>query len=405
MPSHHSNVMGGSSAARRIHCIGSYQAEKDLPGTTSEYAQEGTMLHAAMELMIAADPQTEKDIEKNLQSFIGQKLLTDYDQVITQEHVDSKLRPAYDAWLRLVEKYDIVDWFIEQQVSFGEIVPGAFGTSDVICFTEFNDRLIVVDWKFGDGVPVPAKDNYGMLFYAAAATQDEDDPELIESIDALPDDFPVSLVIIQPRRGHDDDPLDIWETDDKAVDDFIDLLVTTEAKMHLDSPPRTPGSQCQWCKAKAICPARKKVASTADTKIDLPGITAVELAANIKLAGEVMDWGKSVLAFAQQQAENGVQIPGYKLVAKRAARVWNDEKETEKIMKRRKCKVADMYNQKVLSPAQAEKKFPDLYKRVFAEGVSKVSSGTTLVPDTDKRPAVVDTGHLLGVALAIAGIK
>jgi hypothetical protein len=56
--SDHSHVMGGSSATKRINCPASYQLEAAMPEGTesSSYADRGSMLHAAMELLLTADP-------------------------------------------------------------------------------------------------------------------------------------------------------------------------------------------------------------------------------------------------------------------------------------------------------------------------------------------------------------
>ena len=46
----HSDVMGGSTAAQRIYCPGSYMLEKEVSKEVeSSYAKEGTALHHCME--------------------------------------------------------------------------------------------------------------------------------------------------------------------------------------------------------------------------------------------------------------------------------------------------------------------------------------------------------------------
>lgn len=409
MPTEHSNVVGGSTAERRINCPGSYQLEKDLPkDEASPYAIEGTVLHAAMELLLTADPDPGDELEGVLNELIGQKLMAEYDLEITEDHINEKLRPAYLAWIELCDKYEIDDYFIEQRVNLESIAAGAFGTSDVLAFSSRRKLLLCHDWKFGDGKPVDAENNYGGLFYSAGAIFGADDEDLVEAIQALPEEnFKVVVSIIQPRRGFpDENPLKVWETDFKTVNDFTYQVEDAIKLANSDEPPFKPGNHCQWCAGKktGTCKALKAIASSVDTKMDIKGLTPVELSHNVELARQVIAWGESVLSFAHAQAEVGVKIPGQKLVAKRATRVWNDEAEAEKIMKRRKCKVADMYTQKLITPAQAEKKFKDLYKKALSKEVSKVSSGTTLVPETDKRPAIVDTGHLLGEQLQKAGV-
>src|SRR5690606_29016377 len=88
----HSNIMGGSTAEQRIHCPASLKLEEGMPDEESEYAREGSMLHAAMELALVNDMHPEQ-----LDEFIGENL--DFDGlVITREHVEMKLKPALRAW-------------------------------------------------------------------------------------------------------------------------------------------------------------------------------------------------------------------------------------------------------------------------------------------------------------------
>ena len=53
----HSAIVGGSTAGRLLSCPGSWQATLALPPTAdipSEYAQEGTAMHAAMAALMFA---------------------------------------------------------------------------------------------------------------------------------------------------------------------------------------------------------------------------------------------------------------------------------------------------------------------------------------------------------------
>src|SRR5210317_2213582 len=154
----HSHFMGGSTAERRINCPGSLHLEKAVPDPeSSEFAERGSMLHAAMELLLTADPRDVNELNKMLDQLEGQDLGFDGHE-ITRELIDEKIRPAWDAWKDLLVDFDLQDWFIEQRVSLEVVVPGAFGTADVLA-KDGLDRIHVVDWKFGDGIVVPAREN------------------------------------------------------------------------------------------------------------------------------------------------------------------------------------------------------------------------------------------------------
>jgi hypothetical protein len=58
-----------------------------------------------------------------------------------------------------------------------------------------------------------------------------------------------------------------------------------------------------------------------------------------------------------------------------------------------------MFTRKLLSPTQAEKLDKELYGSKLSDIVAMHSSGTTLVPDSDKRQAIVSSTELLAKAL------
>ena len=50
MPTEHSSIMGGSNAAQRINCPGSYKLEEEAPPSVeSNYATQGSVFHAGAE--------------------------------------------------------------------------------------------------------------------------------------------------------------------------------------------------------------------------------------------------------------------------------------------------------------------------------------------------------------------
>ena len=175
----HSNVMGGSTADQRIHCPGSYILELNMPeDPPSSYAIQGSVFHAAMELMLAANPDTDEEYDNFFAELIGNDLGFGDEYQITKAQINSKILPAWNAWLDICDEYEIVDYFIEQRCSLNSVVDGAFGTVDVLGIDKAG-RMHVLDWKFGDGVVVPVEGNSQLLFYAACALYDED-PEVIE---------------------------------------------------------------------------------------------------------------------------------------------------------------------------------------------------------------------------------
>lgn len=389
----HSHVMGGSTAERRINCPGSLHLEKAVPDKeSSEFAERGSMLHAAMELLLTADPQDAYELDKMLHELKGQNLGFDGHE-ITHELIVEKIKPAWGAWCNLLVDYDLQDWFIEQRVSLEVVVPGAFGTADILAKDGLG-RLHVIDWKFGDGIVVPAKENMALLFYAAAALYDES-PELVEFTDNIHEE--IGLHIIQPRIGQDT-VLDSWIVHESIVEKLVDMAAAAIDKAAHDDPPLKPGKWCGFCKARPMCPAQTALATDALSKSP-ESLSGIELAHAMQMADQLQGWIKEVYRLAQNELEQGASIPGYKLVNKLPRRVWTDPKEAEKRLRASTHKVADIFTKTLISPTQAEKLDARLYNRKLHDIVSMHSSGVTIAPDSDRRQAVVSSAQLLANAL------
>jgi hypothetical protein len=126
-------------------------------------------------------------------------------------------------------------------------------------------------------------------------------------------------------------------------------------------------------------------------------LTVDKLAEYLPLAEEVVAWSKEVQKLAYEQLELGTKIKGYKLVNKRASRVWNDLEAVEnKVRKAKKIKIAQGFDMKLKSPAQLQKVCKELgidFKQ-YEKLISAVSSGTTLAKESDKRPAALPVAGL-----------
>jgi len=388
----HSAIMGGSTAARRINCPGSYNLEGQVPKPPdSEFAKQGTVYHAVMELMLVADPNGDLETKNHMNVLVGQDMGFGPDWKITEEQVNTKIMPAWGAWMEAKEKYGIDDWFIEQRVSLEKVIPGAYGTVDILGIGK-DKWLNVVDWKFGDGVVVPAEANTQLGFYAACALYDEDD----EIKEFCADVQGVRLIIIQPRVGSDH-VLDVWETDEEWIEKLVDLAATAADAAVKPNATIKAGDHCRWCRAKVICPAYKELGTTALGK-EPKSMSAVELATALDSAKLLKGWIADVYALAQLELESGANVPGWKLVEKRPRRMWADIDEVIKLLKRRKVKVSESYKRVLMSPAQMEKSIPTMYSKVLDKLVELKSSGLTLVEDSDKRAAVQDQFALLAAA-------
>jgi hypothetical protein len=365
----HSNIVGGSTAKRVINCPGSVAlVQKMPPKPSSKYADEGTLLHDTIAEHLAAGI--------TLESFIGKK---NGDIVLTQELIDNKLVPAL-ALLDEIDPKQEMTYEVETRVGFGDLLPGVFGSTDLV--GRIGDRAIVLDWKFGDGVVVDAVENEQLMFYAAAAMH----------TDALKWAFEgateIECVIVQPpmiRR---------WTTTPERIAQFEHQLVKAVKAAEQPDAGLKAGDHCRWCAAKPVCPQMTGAVDRA-LQVQLKEIDAATLGRYLANADVLEGWITDLRALAFQLLEKNIPVPGYKIVQKQARRQWVDDAKAIAALHDMGVPRDELFSpEEIRSPAQIEKV---LKKRKLAlpdDLVKSVSSGTTLASEDDSRPAVLQLGDL-----------
>ena len=163
--------------------------------------------------------------------------------------------------------------------------------------------------------------------------------------------------------------------------------------------PLNAGEHCRWCAAKPTCPKMTGLADRAlHAKLDT--LDVVQIADYLKKADMLEQWIADVRGLAHQVLDAGKPVPGFKLVAKRAIRQWADEQQAENTLMDLTGNHAELFSTKLISPAQAEKLLKKEKKELPKELVVAISSGSTLVEDSDPRPAVLQIGQQLTAALS-----
>jgi hypothetical protein len=368
----HSTLVGGSTASRVINCPGSVALVAQMPPKpSSKYADEGTLLHDVMSDLLSSD--------KVATDFLGRE----YNGIkLTQELIDEKIAPALQA-LNEIDPDMTMEVEVESRVGFGDLIPDAFGSTDVLA--RRGNRTIILDWKFGDGVPVPAENNKQLLFYAAAARLTPETQWAFEGTDEL------ELIIVQPPH------IKRWVTDFATLDKFVDELTRAVKQAKLPNARLAVGDHCRWCAAKPICPQMTGAVDRAlKTKID--AIDSAQVGTLLAQGDLIEDWIKDLRELAFTMLENDKQVPGYKLVMKRATRQWADEAKARQWLQEQG--VNPNKEPEVISPAAAEKALKKSKLALPDDLVVAVSSGSTLAPESDPRPAVLNVGTQLVAALS-----
>ena len=361
----HSTVVGGSTAKRVMNCPGSVAlVQLAPPSPSSVYADKGTLLHTAIsEVLLGED------------NVIG---MTYEGQTLDQDMIDQKMQPALDL-LDTLDPDGEMKLAIETRVGFGKFLPGAFGSCDVL--GRIGDTAYVIDWKFGDGIAVDAEQNEQLMYYAAAAMRT---PEVAWVFDGATS---IECVIIQPPAIRQ------WTTTPKRIGQFARALKKAVKVASLPDAKLNPGDHCRFCPAKPTCPAMTGAVDRA-LKVKLDAVDDEMLGKYAANAVLLQGWIDDLNALVQTKIEKGYKIPGWKMVAKRGTRKWADPKAAPDALK---ALGIDPIKQELVSPAQAEK----LLKKNLPDGLTvSVSSGDTLAPESDPRPAVLQIGLQLTAALS-----
>ncbi len=356
------SVFGPSSSAKWLNCPGSIKAEKGIPDTTSEFAEEGLRAHSFAEQMLQGNQ-------------------VDCQNKEMLEFVETYV--SYINGLGGVQEY-------EQKVSYDNWVPGGFGTADAIVVK--GNSITIADLKYGKGVPVFAEENPQGMLYALGALSERDAFQVFEK---------VIIVIHQPRLNS----VSEWETTPEHIYEFAAKARQAYEATLKDDAPRIPGEkQCQWCRAKATCPAlaeqtEKSLLVHFDDLVTktppAPGnLTDQQLKVILDNKTMIEKWLKSVEQHVVGRFESGSNFPGFKMVEGRSNRKWADDAKAEKLLIKLLGK-DNAYKKKLLTAPAAEKLLGKEKKAEIKDLIIKPEGKPVLVPENDKRPPIT-----LGVTAA-----
>ena len=353
-------LLSASSSHRWLECPPSALANEAYPDQETSFAHEGTLAHEVAEAW-AQD---------------GAGPLPDEHRGITREMVECA--KEYADYIEEHKKSNEAIVLLEQRVDFSPWVPSGFGTCD--CIIIHDETLTIIDYKYGQGVMVSAKDNPQMKLYALGAVND---------FGIAMDVKTVELHIFQPRMNN-------ISTDTLKVEDLMTWANTTvkpTAEKALNGKGKyTPGEHCRFCQHGGKCRALTKLCTeyldTHGLRVALPVLAPYEVADVLRMEPMITLWLKKVKEQALTTLMNGEELPGYKLVeGKLGNRKWKDEGEVA-------ATLAPLYSKeeytetRLLSPSQMDKALGKKRVAELLDGLIERAPGApTIAPITDKRPA------------------
>jgi hypothetical protein len=355
-----------------LACPPSVVLGDQFPDTPSDASREGTFAHDLAEhrLLVSLNRLPHYVSESNIPEFANwySKESSDY----IDEYVQRCMNAFHDAGPGAV-------CYTERKLPTSAWVPDGFGTVDFIIIGA-DGCMTVIDLKFGKGVPVDAVDNPQLRLYALGAVQEFGHLFYLEE---------VTMIIDQPR-------LNSRTIDSIAVVDLIkwaDTIVAPAAALASKGEGKfSPGEHCRFCKARHACRARAdQVTGLAAMEFKPPSLLSDgEVAQVLNLADQLTAWASDVRAHAQRRVEAGNQLPGWKLVEGRSNRVITDMDSIAQRLKVAGVDEALIYERSLYPLTTLEKV---VGKKAFAELagdlIAKPPGRATLVPDSDKRPAIV----------------
>ncbi len=358
-------VLSASSSHRWTKCTPAARLELEFDDTESSAAAEGTAAHALAEhkLRRALKMRSKKPISP-----------FDCDEMdkYTDAYVDFVLEQLELAKQSCSDPLVL----IEQHLDFSKYVPDGFGTGDCVLISD--KALHIIDLKYGMGILVNAERNSQMMLYSLGA---------LEIYDSLYDIDEVSMTVFQPRR----DNVSTWTIPVDDLRDWAENELRIKAELAFKGEGEyCPGDWCTFCRAAVRCRARaEEKLKLAQSEFRLPPLLSdAEIEEVLGKLSDITKWANDLLAYATDAAVNhGKEWSGYKVVAGRSVRKFKDEDAVAEVAKVNGYK--DIYRQSLITLTEFEKLMGKAkFNEVLGDLVYKPPGKPTLVPVSDKRPAI-----------------
>lgn len=362
MPSNGHALLSASSSHRWLNCPRSVTFIESTEDKQSEFALEGSEAHLLCEFRLrqALGIDAENPIPR----------LTQYSN-----EMEDYANEYVSYILELIEEVsktckDPV-YLIEQRVDYSRFVEDGFGTADFILISD--GSIWIVDFKYGRGIKVEAKENSQMMIYALGA---------LELFDLIYDIENVNMTIFQPRIGN----ISTSSMTKTALYDWAENVLIPTAQLALEGNGEfKAGSWCQFCKLKTTC--RKRMEENMKlAKLDFtepPLLTDDEIEEVLIRIDELVLWADSVKDYALKEALKGKIWSQFKLVEGKSNRKFTDETKIAEVVhqagfdpfEKRLLGITDM--QKLLGKSK--------FEELLSPYIIKPQGKPTLVPLSDKR--------------------
>jgi hypothetical protein len=383
-----------SYSATTLNCVGSLLPSLAQPDSAGYEAAVGTVFHQLIaKWQLTSEPPLEM-----------------LDTVITVDRYDVTVdQEMFTFGGEALRQYNDIhgNRYVETVVDISSLtpIPEQTGTSDLIIVSP--GVIDVIDWKYGKGIKVFAKDNTQLLCYAWGAFERFDLTYGIETI---------RLHIAQPRLDH----YDVWEIDRAKLLEFAAWARSQWFRAWRGDAPRYPSPKaCQWCRVRVTCPARQAMLERLADDTFRAEITPEEqraltdpevtLTSPLELSTErlarIYQYRRSIEVWLREIGDElirrglaGEDLVVWKVVEGRLGnRQWHDEPTAGAALERLGI---DPWSHDLLSPAQVEKRLRDIgitatmSRRYLGIYTERSAGKPTLVSVGDDRLALDEVAEL-----------
>ena len=403
MPDRHA-LLSASSSKQWLNCPPSARLQEQFPNESSVYAAEGTFAHEVCEYKVR------KYLKERVKRPQSEEYYTEEIDQITDVYAEFVISIIEEMKRNGCEPLVMV----EERVDYTHIAPSGFGTADMLIVGKDengNGVLHIADFKTGQGVFVDADHNSQMMLYALGG---------LAAYGYIYDIKTVRMSIIQPRL----DNISTFECTREELENWGESIRKIAILAYEGKGEQRAGDWCRFCRAKPVCKACKDEALSlcreefldldagafSDESVPSDGIRAspadnsengtvpifkqpglvplTELAQILPTLNRISSWIESVFAFVSSEAiNNGVTIPGYKVVEGRSKRMFTDTKAVVDTAVANGY--TDLYKQQLISLTEFEKMMgKKKFKELLGVYVTKPQGKLTLVPEDDPREAV-----------------
>lgn len=406
-----------SSASRWMTCTASpgyCSRNKDRLKKKGSYeAGEGDLAHKHVEAVVNAVIDMEVEVTEALE-FLDMTEAHEYSKgsLNIESHEESWKKEISEAATFFLDKANGADTSIEAKLPIW-YKEDQNGYVDYMFLKP--ESIVIWDFKFGQGDKVFARNNLQMASYAMSVY------EAYGELYGWTSKTLVTLGIYQPRIWGDK-KFEMWAVTVEDIQRFTKKMEETAQEI-VQEPHggifRPSTKACKYCPAREFCvPKNKGLTEALPMEIEMlnldevqdaeeanalteyaagslplvEALTPEQVGAVLNVSGDITKWLNQLKEYAQDQLEQGKEIPGYKLVRTSGTRVWKDPVEAERLL-RQKLKKDGSFVSKLLSVPQAEKalkgiKLASRFENLLEAQKTKTQGKPTLAKDSDKRPAI-----------------